>query len=796
MTRNGNKEKKSTLQLKILSGYVLLASLVGGIITAVWYEKRVFEHAEAEEREMLEQRKLSNRTFKGLISLFLDNERATLWDETDLQAYRDKQERVYGFIEELRQAYPDPVQQARIDTVELLLDEKEKQVRQLVQSPSPIRQIDELLEERMPALVASVTGQDVRKTQTEERQAPPKRGVLSWLKRKSKRAEEPPARSKDATHPSRYLLGFQEEMGHAIQEQEAHLAQLSDSLKTRNRTLNRNINRLVNEFEEDAMRRTEQRQDAVSQLREQAFSMICVISTASLLCVILLYMLIYKDVRRKYRYQKELEEADKRSRELLLQRKKIMLTLAHDIRGPLNTISGSAELASGIREKRKRDSHLQNIRHSCGHILRLVNDLLDVYRLNEGKDTPNLVPFRLDSLLGRITEEYCRSAHSKGLLFDTVTEGTDITVTGDADRIEQIADNLLSNAIKFTPAGGVRFTARHTDGMLGMEVSDTGIGMAQADIGRIFHPFERAAQHIDTEGFGLGLPITQSLVKLLDGSIRVESEPGRGSRFTVRLPLRTTDEAVTEAAVALPSFLPAHLRIAAIDDDPMQLRIVKEMLERNGVHCDTCTHIRELMESIRKTDYDLLLTDIQMRDTGGFDLLKLLRSARIGNSRDIPVVAMTARGDTRQEVFARAGFAGCIYKPFSMMELLQTVSRHAAQRGNDAAEPAGGADFTVLTTDMRDPSAVLDTFIHECRKDRHELEGLIRRKDKAAMESMVHRLLPLWEMLGVESPLTELGAVLRADKAEEKTDEAAGRVLLCMENLAAQAARLKGGMEK
>lgn len=205
-----------------------------------------------------------------------------------------------------------------------------------------------------------------------------------------------------------------------------------------------------------------------------------------------------------------------------------------------------------------------------------------------------------------------------------------MTVKGDADRIEQIADNLLSNAVKFTPAGRVEFAVSHGKGGLRMVVSDTGIGMAQADIKRIFQPFERAAQHIDTEGFGLGLPITRSLVKLLGGSIRVESEPGRGSRFTVCLPLETTDEAVTRQEVTSASALPAHLRIAAIDDDPMQLRIVREMLERNGAHCDTCTHVRELMEKIRQTDYDLLLTDIQMRDTGGFDLLRLLRSARIG----------------------------------------------------------------------------------------------------------------------------------------------------------------------
>ena len=545
----------------------------------------------------------------------------------------------------------------------------------------------------------------------------------------------------------------------------AHIAGISDSLRIRNHALNRNINRMVNNLEDETMRRTTERQEAVSKLRGRALRVMLHLSGVCIVCVVLLYVLINRDIKRKHRYRLRLEAAGRHSRDLLAQRKKIMLTLAHDIRGPLNTI------------------------------LRLVNDLLDVYRLNEGKDTPNLVPFRLDCLLERITGEYGNLAHHKGLLFDARAQGTGVTVKGDADRIEQIADNLLSNAVKFTPAGRVEFAVSHGKGGLRMVVSDTGIGMAQADIKRIFQPFERAAQHIDTEGFGLGLPITRSLVKLLGGSIRVESEPGRGSRFTVCLPLETTDEAVTRQEVTSASALPAHLRIAAIDDDPMQLRIVREMLERNGAHCDTCTHVRELMEKIRQTDYDLLLTDIQMRDTGGFDLLRLLRSARIGNSREVPVLAMTARGDTRREVLARAGFAGCIYKPFSMTELLQAVGSHVARKDRDTDRGEGLADLSRLTADVSNPEEVLDTFIEECRRNRHGLEELARTGNTAGMERMVHRLLPLWEMLGVEIPLAELGIVLRSGGTEEKTDEAASRVLEYMDTLAAQAERLKGGTE-
>ena len=778
MAKDKENQRKNTLHIKILSGYVLLSLLISGIIAALWYEKHVFERAEAEELEMQQQRKLSGSTYKSLLSLFVDNDRAILWDESDLRIYREKEEKTLRSLDELRKAYPDSVQQARIDTVKALIGEKKIQMQVLARSFSPIRSLDSVLRRKRIPPASSMPAEEAKKT-------PKKKGFFAWLKRKNN-ADRPAATD---------VQLFQQEVSALLHTQERQISKLSDSLEVRNRKLNQNISRLVNEFEQDALQRTVQRQNAVAGLREEAFGYICIISFACIACVILLYILIYKDMKRKHRYQHSLEESDRRNRELLEQRKKIMLTLAHDIRGPLNAINGSAELAAGIRDKRKRESHLQNIRRSCLHILHLVNDLLDVYRLNEGKDSPNLVPFRLNELLERIATAYKGIANGKGLLFDAVFENIGVRVKGDADRIEQIAGNLLSNAVKFTPSGGIRFAVRHAGACLHLEVSDTGVGMSKEDAERVFRPFERAAQSVNAEGFGLGLPITKSLVCLLKGEIDVESEPGKGSRFSVRLPLPVTDETVAETTAAAPASMPANLHILAIDDDPVQLHIVKEMAERSGIRCDTCTHIRELVEKMRERDYRLILTDIQMKDTDGFSLLKLLRSAHIGNSQRVPVVAMTARGDTRQEAFTGAGFAGCIYKPFSMTELLQTISRYA-EAVTETTSQKGEADFTSLTSDVRNPTEMLETFIRQCRRDKKELAALISKKDLEGIDSMMHRLLPLWEMLGVESALPAPDARMKESKGGEAGwQEAMNGVLRCMDSLIHQAEKEKGGKE-
>ena len=234
---------------------------------------------------------------------------------------------------------------------------------------------------------------------------------------------------------------------------------------------------------------------------------------------------------------------------------------------------------------------------------------------------------------------------------------------GDADKLEQILDNLLTNAIKFTLSGTIRFHTEYMAGRLYVEVGDTGIGMDEETLERVFRPFERAAQEINSEGFGLGLFITKALVKVLDGSIEVESRPGKGTTFRLSFPLsETTGEPETEELpVQSATILPKHVLV--VDDDSILLKITEDMLGRNGVECTTCQNAKEAILALDRLDYDLVLTDIQMPVTDGFGLLRLLRNSDIGNSRTVPVAVMTARGDGDSGVYMKSGFA-VAYKAF------------------------------------------------------------------------------------------------------------------------------------
>ena len=446
-------------------------------------------------------------------------------------------------------------------------------------------------------------------------------------------------------------------------------------------------------------------------------------------------------------------------------RKKIILTISHDIRGPLGSINGSAELAMDTRDRRKRNNYLTNIQTSCRHILHLTNNLLDIYRMNVRKETKNEVPFRLDKLMRRIVSEYSRKSIDKGILFTPELSGLETTVKGDADRIEQILDNLLVNAIKFTEAGEIRLSADYADGQLAVEVSDTGIGMSKETQARIFEPFERAAQETNSEGFGLGLSITRGLVGLLDGEITVDSSVGKGSTFRVVLPLEPSEEQEEKDSADATGTMRLPHQVIAVDDDAVQLEVIKEMLERNGVACITCSRAKEVVQALREQDADLVLTDIQMPGTNGFELLKLLRSSHIGNSRTVPVMAMTARGDRGTFNFAEAGFSGCISKPFSGKELLAFISSAVPQEDGESS----AASFNGLLSETSDERKILGLFIEEAERSVLELQEALKKTDRDKLRETVHRMLPVWELLQADKPLQAYRRTLHDENADART---------------------------
>ncbi|MFS3025854.1 hybrid sensor histidine kinase/response regulator [Parabacteroides distasonis] len=524
-----------------------------------------------------------------------------------------------------------------------------------------------------------------------------------------------------------------------------------------NTNINARLLNLIATLDSQVRKEFRNKERNLDEMRQTSMNLISIIIVTTCLLLVLAYVLIQRDVRQRIEIQKRLEESLKQNRMLLSMREKVLLTVSHDIRGPLNTITGSAELAQNTRNRKKRNCYITNILDTSRHILKLVNNLLDLSRLNQSKETPNLVPFHLEELLQRIVSLYSQETNKKGLLFRYSFDNLPTAVLNDPDRIEQILDNLISNAIKFTPDGTVCLQASYHQGILLLRVQDTGIGMNQLTIRRVFNPFEKAAPHISAEGFGLGLSIVKGIVNLLGGKISVSSTEGIGSCFEVSIPMSETNlnEEIPSPVRTFSGILPK--RVIAIDDDPLQLAVMKEMLERNGVDCITCSTVKDVVKAMREKDYDLLLSDIQMIGTSGFELLDLLRNSTVGNSRTIPVVAMTARGDRGNEVFLKAGFAACIYKPFSSSELISLLSTITTSLPVERKR----IDFSAMLSEVSDKKRLLDSFISQSEKDKRELDMALKLKDRKKLREITHRMQPMWELLRMKELLSAYRVLLR-----------------------------------
>ena len=271
---------------------------------------------------------------------------------------------------------------------------------------------------------------------------------------------------------------------------------------------------------------------------------------------------------------------------------------------------------------------------------------------------------------------------------------------------------------------------------------------------RVFGAFERLSNAAAKDGFGLGLAIVHNIVTMLHGKIRLDSEKGKGSRFTVEIPMQKADDVPENEIQTYIHRKDRNLNVIAIDNDEVLLLMLKEMYAQEGIHCDTCTDAAELMEMIRRKEYNLLLTDLNMPGINGFELLELLRSSNVGNSQTIPVVVTTASGSCDAEELLERGFAGCLFKPFSISELMEVSDRCAIKTTQD-----GKLDFSALLS-YGNESVMLDKLITETEKEMQAIRDAATRNDLQELDALTHHLRSLWEILRADQPLNVLYGVL------------------------------------
>ncbi len=555
-----------------------------------------------------------------------------------------------------------------------------------------------------------------------------------------------------------------------IQRRKRYLQRLDHMLTAR-------IDSLLKDYETETLLRARTEAEYQQAVRRRSAKIISGIAVGAVLLSAFFLIIIGRDITRSNRYRRELEEARRRAEDLLAVREKLMLAITHDFKAPLGSIMGYADLLSRLTMDERQRFYLDNMKASSEHLLKLVVDLLDFHRLDLNKAEVNRVTFHPFRLLEEIHVSFEPLTAAKGLaLHCDIAPELGGTYICDPLRLRQIINNLLSNALKFTDQGGITMTARYEDRRLVVAIADTGRGMEPADRERIFQEFTRLPGAQGKEGFGLGLSIVRMLVQLLEGTIDVDSVPGKGSTFTIYIPIypvrsegrRMKDE--ESGCVATPngnsSFVPhsSLKNVLLIDDDRIQLTLTAAMLQQSGINSVSCLQLDELLDALRTTTFDVLLTDVQMPAINGFDLLKLLRASNIPQAQSVPVIAVTARSDMQREEFTAHGFAGCLHKPFAVSELLHELNME--DKGMEVAEVSEtsacpGYKFSSLTAfSADDPEAaksILESFVAETRLNAERLQKAVENEDVDEMAAVSHKMVPLFTLIGA----AELVALLK-----------------------------------
>lgn len=671
------------------------------------------------------------------------------WNESDYNKYHHQRLKTDSVLIEIKSSGVNSLLPVQIDSLRALLETKEMHLFRIMQAVQSWEKSDSILANELPVIAT----QSVRmKTITQK-----KKGIAGLFGKKE---------TVQVPYITNEIQDFNERLISVRDWRNNQMEAYADSLRLQNRLLNHKLYDFVSSLDNQIQQSFTEQYQEITETRWKSFRLFAIVISIVIVLFVISFFIMLSDLRKEEKIKVKLQQSVQENEDLLEMRKRIILTVSHDIRGPLGNIHNCADLASQTREKKKREPYLEDIRHSCHHILHLVNDLMDAYRINEAGDLRNDTPFYLDRFLQRISDEFSRKAVAKALYLQSEHQNSSFVVKGDADKLEQVLANLLTNAIKFTPSGTISFYSKYLEGKLHIEIKDTGIGMDEETQKRIFVPFERAAQNVNSEGFGLGLFLTKGLVKVLNGIITVESAPGKGSIFRLEIPLPETDELVEEDKPDSDSITILPKNVLVVDDDPILLKIAEDMLGRKGVSCTTCMNFQEVVAALGKSDYDMVLTDVQMPDTDGFALLRLLRNSDIGNSRTIPVAVMTARGDGNSGIYEKEGFAGCIHKPFNIHALLTFLSTIMSQI---KVSQTGDFDFSCLLDSTDDYEHMMSLVIMESRKEIEELKTAIKTTNRESMRKTIHRMMPVWEILGKEHMLHDFQERLRDMNTSDET---------------------------
>lgn len=766
---------KNKFTFKIILSYLVLGALFVLVGVFLYSEFKNFTAESTEtpgEKKFIETGTLINLVYEtdGFSRLALLTE-----NDEDFENYMAKTDSLFKKIEEIKSLTTNEFQIKQLDSVNELLKEKNKNIEQLRilrLTNQKDTSLDDIMRE-VRKLEASVGLNSVESlirdpSKLNRKELKVWQNYADYLNRDVTR-DTSTVKSKTVDSmltASRYIVAEAKKENSRIRES---LIQKENELIRNDLNISDRLREIIASFDREIAKNNNLERQQRSESIERTKQILKFAGILGGIVVLLFSYFILSDFFRAERYKKNLEESKNYAESLLKSREQLISTVSHDLKTPLNTISGYSELFENTSLSEKQKNYLAQINSSSHFISHLVDDLLDYSKLEAGKLPIDSVPFSLENIIIEAGNAVKQLYPEKSVALNiSISETLKSKIfKSDPLRIRQIINNLMGNAFKFTETGSVEIKVEEVEKnnettTVQISVIDTGIGISKEKQQLIFNEFTQAETDIAHKfgGSGLGLAISKKLTELLGGTLKVESVLDKGSTFILTLPLKNSDLDLAKKA-SKKTLSITGLKAVIIDDDEAMRALLVEIFEQMNIGSEAFSSFENFQNNFN-ADFDFILTDIQMPHTDGFSLLKSLKNGEFQLYKSQPIIAMTGSREHNRDFYFEKGFSEMLPKPFSKQELIAVLEKIFPEKGIISAEIpfekpveknssfSEKYDLSLLKSFLNTPEAleeVLQVFNIQTEKDLQQINISIAENDTKTISEIAHRMLTMFRQI-------------------------------------------------
>ncbi|KQB43475.1 Two-component system sensor histidine kinase [Flavobacterium daejeonense] len=778
--------KNSNIPLKVFISYIILVSLVASVGWVLYKENQDYSKIENkiafEKNKVLKVSQLFSNVYK---TESLARKTIQSNSETDYKNYIQETNSLQNRIGSLKQILSSEYQIKLLDSVMILLTEKTQNIKYLKaikNKTSDEASVNEAIKEltQLEFSLSKLKLEDF--TKNPEKLSSYQRKVLqNYIDYLNQNIPDDNSNTLTKKETDSILAASKRLLSKVKLETEKKKESLNiqeSKLLTNELLISDQLRKVLRVIEQEILTSSTKNNTEKEKSLKKINQIITYAAILGLLLTLFFSILIASDFSKTQLYKKQLEIANFKTQNLLKNREQLISTVSHDLKTPLSTITGYAELLGNSTLNSKQNYYTNNIKSSSEFIARLVQDLLDFSQIEAGKINLDKKPFSLAETINEVAKNiqsvYPQKNIDLEILIDKKLENP---IIGDAFRLKQVLINIIGNAYKFTPEGFIKIHAalNFDKNQALISVEDSGIGIEKESQDLVFEEFAQANENIEKNygGTGLGLAISKKIMTLLGGELYLKNSSKKGSCFEISLAVTFDTETKIEEkkpSVYIPNSL--NKTIVVVDDDAHLLQLSCEVLkEYHQVLC--FSNADQALQKLAFENFDLLITDIQMPEKDGFQFIEELQKMSIYNNQ--PLIAVTGRTDLGEEIYTKAGFATLLKKPFSPNILLQTIDaifdkKTLPVQNNTVKNPENSFTLDSLKLFLKNDSEavknVVESFIASTNSNLVLLENAVQTLDYQKTKQLAHKMNPMFKQIEA----IEITAIL--DQLESKECDA------------------------